>query len=63
MDKLLLTPEEAARAVGLGRTKLYELLRCGALESVQIGAARRVPVDALHAYVERLRTSAHGTAA
>jgi len=63
VDKLLLTPEEAARAVGLGRTKLYELLRCGELESVQIGAARRVPVDAVHAYVQRLRTGAQETAA
>jgi excisionase family DNA binding protein len=56
--RLLLTPEEAARAIGLGRTKLYELLRMGAIESVQIGTARRVPVDALHEYVERLRTEA-----
>lgn len=63
MDKLLLTPEEAALAIGLGRTKVYELLRAGALESVQIGAARRVPVEALREYVDRLRCQARETAA
>lgn len=63
VEKLLLTPEEAARSIGLGRTKVYELLRAGALESVQIGAARRVPVEALREYVERLRGEAQESAA
>jgi excisionase family DNA binding protein len=63
MDKLLLTPEEAARAIGLGRTKVYELLPAGALESVQIGAARRVPAEALREYVDRLRSCARESAA
>jgi excisionase family DNA binding protein len=34
MPHLLLTPEEAARALAICRTKLYELLRKGELESV-----------------------------
>ena len=55
MDKLLLTPDEAARAIGLGRSKLYELLRAGAIESVRIGGSRRVPVAAMHEYVAQLR--------
>lgn len=36
MDKLLLTPDEAARVLGIGRSKLYELLRAGVVESVRI---------------------------
>ncbi|HYY81854.1 MAG TPA: hypothetical protein VFD04_22120 [Actinomycetes bacterium] len=40
------------------RSKLYDLLRAGAIESVHIGASRRVPVAALVAYVERLRREA-----
>ena len=60
MDRLLLTPEDAAELLGVGRTKLYELLRLGAIESVRIGRARRVPADALHDYVTRLRTEASG---
>lgn len=55
MDQLLLTPEHAAELLAVGRTKLYELLRTGALESVRIGAARRIPAPALTAYVDQLR--------
>ena len=55
VDQLLLTPERAAEVLAVGRTKLHELLRTGALESVRIGAARRIPAAALTAYVERLR--------
>lgn len=53
--RLLLTPTEAAEALGIGRSMLYELMRAGVVESVLIGAARRVPADALEAYVRRLR--------
>ena len=60
MDRLLLTPEDAADVLGVGRTKLYELLRVGAIESVRIGRARRVPADALHDNVTRLREDASG---
>jgi excisionase family DNA binding protein len=55
VDQLLLTPEHAAELLAVGRTKIYELLRTGALESVRIGAARRIPAAALTAYVDKLR--------
>lgn len=58
MDKLLLTPEEAARAVGVSRTKLFQLIRSGAVESVRIGSCRRIPAAALREYVEGLRADA-----
>lgn len=58
MDKLLLTPEEAARAVGVSRTKLFQLIRSGAVESVRIGSCRRIPSAALREYVEGLRADA-----
>jgi len=54
MDKMLLTPEEAAQTLSIGRSKVYELLRAGALASVRIGASRRIPVEAVHAYVTAL---------
>ena len=54
-DPILLTPTEAARALGIGRSKLYELLQAGVLESVHIGACRRIPTDALTELVARLR--------
>ena len=52
---LLLTPTEAARALGIGRSKLYELLQAGALDSVRIGICRRIPADALTELIGRLR--------
>lgn len=57
VDKLLLTPEEASEALSIGRSKLYELLADGSLESVAIGACRRVPRAAIEQFVERLRAS------
>jgi excisionase family DNA binding protein len=55
MDKLLLTPQEAAAVLSIGRTKVYELMEAGLLESVTIGRCRRVPVEALPPFVEALR--------
>ena len=55
MDKLLLTPLEAAKTLGIGRSKLYQLLASGDLASVYIGSCRRVPLDALRAYVDQLQ--------
>ena len=54
MDKLLLTAPEAARALGISRSKLYELLRDGEIRSVRIGRSRRVPWEALGTYVASL---------
>jgi excisionase family DNA binding protein len=54
MEKLLLSPEEAAQALGVGRSRVYDLMRTRQLLSVRIGKSRRVPVAAVHAYVERL---------
>ena len=54
MTRLLLTPEEAAEALSIGRTRVYELLRTGELVSVRIGHSRRIPADALVHYVEHL---------
>jgi excisionase family DNA binding protein len=55
MDKLLLRPEEAAEVLSIGRSRLYELLGSGELDSVRIGTSRRVPAEELVRYVERLR--------
>jgi excisionase family DNA binding protein len=57
LSPLLLTPEQTASVLSICRTKVYELLRSGQLESVQIGSSRRIPVAALDEYVERLRRS------
>jgi excisionase family DNA binding protein len=58
MERLLLTPEEVAEMLGIGRTKVYELLRLGLIESVKIHGCRRIPTQAVHDYIERLRGEA-----
>ena len=52
--KLLLTPEEAATALGIKRTFLYHLLKTQQIFSVKVGASRRIPTHSLMAYVDRL---------
>ena len=59
-DPILFTPTEAARALGIGRSKLYEMLQTGVLESIHIGACRRIPTDALTDLVSRLRHDVDG---
>lgn len=55
---LLLSIEEAGHALGVRRTKVYELIRRGDLEVVHIDRSARVPVESVRAYVDRLRTAA-----
>ena len=56
--RLLLTVEEAARLLGIGRTTMFRLIKSGEVESVQIGRLRRIRPDALTAYTQRLTTAA-----
>ena len=55
MNKLLLTPVEAAEALSISRSKLYELLASGQLQSVKIDGCRRIAVATLKTYVDGLR--------
>ncbi|MGB6580128.1 MAG: excisionase family DNA-binding protein [Streptosporangiaceae bacterium] len=54
MSKILLTVPEAASTLAISRSKLYELLAAGSIRSVRIDGSRRIPVEALEAYVARL---------
>ena len=60
---LVLTVEEAADRLGVGRTVMYALVSSGAVESVRIGRLRRVPADALVAFLNALRDRQRGGAA
>jgi excisionase family DNA binding protein len=52
--KLLLSVEEAADLLGVSRTTVYDLLRTRTLASVRIGRCRRISLDVLQEYVDRL---------
>jgi excisionase family DNA binding protein len=54
MPRLLLTVPEAAEALAISRSKLYELIAAGLVRSVRIDGSRRVPVEALESYVAAL---------
>ncbi|GAA2690245.1 MULTISPECIES: helix-turn-helix domain-containing protein [Nonomuraea] len=56
MTRLLLTVPEAAEALAISRSKLYELLTTGAVASLRIDGSRRIPVTALTDYITRLTT-------
>ena len=54
MPRLLLTVPEAAEALAISRSKLYELLASGDVASIRIDGSRRIPLTALEEYVSRL---------
>jgi excisionase family DNA binding protein len=54
MEKLLLSPAEAAAHLSIGRSKVYELMRLGQLRSVKIGMSRRIPQAALADFIATL---------
>jgi excisionase family DNA binding protein len=56
-QRIVLTVEEAAECLKIGRTLMYSLVSSGAVESVTIGRLRRIPADALTRYVEGLRAA------
>ena len=57
---LVLTVEQAAERLGVGRTVMYALVSSGAVESVLIGRLRRVPADALVTFLDELRAGRRG---
>lgn len=58
----LVAVEEAAKRLGIGKTKTKELIACGHLGSVTVGRRRLVPAEAIEAYVAELMAG-HGQSA
>ena len=51
---LLLSVEEAAVELRIGRSRMYELVRRGEVLSVKVGGSRRVIRDSLSTYINKL---------
>jgi excisionase family DNA binding protein len=49
-----MTVPEAAEALAISRSKLYELMATGAIASIRIDGSRRIPLTALEDYISRL---------
>jgi len=60
MEPLLLSPKEAAKALGLSQSYIYELLASEALPSITIGRTRRIPRRALEDFVEAREAALEG---
>lgn len=52
-DKILLTVEEAARVLSIGRTSVYEFINRNELKTVKLGRSRRVVSASVRDLVER----------
>ena len=57
-DRLLHSPEETAAMLGVSRSQVFELLARGEVESFKIGRLRKVPRDAIDAFIKRQRERA-----
>ena len=56
--KVLLTVEETAHKLSVGRSAVYGLMRRGELRYITVGRVRRVPVDAVSEFVAQARLRA-----
>ena len=54
-EALLLTPEEAARLLRVGRTTVYALMKAGELRPIHIGRSCRLARAELERYVRMLQ--------
>ncbi len=52
MEQLLLTVDEAAKALALSRSTIYRLLKSGDLVATRIGIAVRIPESSLRRFVD-----------
>ena len=59
--KRLLSADELARELGVGRTTAYSLLWSGTIPSMKVGRLRRIRREDLEAYIEaRIERGEHG---
>ena len=55
MEPIAVRIAEAIRLTGIGRSKLYELIASGEIETVKIGRCTLIPTTSLHGLIERAR--------
>ena len=59
-ERLAVSPAEAARITGIGRTTLYAALGSGALRSLKIGKRRLITIEALKAWLDNAEAATRG---
>lgn len=58
--QLLITVDEAAKRLSIGRSHIYEQMQRGTLRSVRIGRSRRILEGDLEHFIERLLDGSDG---
>lgn len=53
MEKLLVSITDAAKALSLGRTSVYELMRTGQLDTRKMGRRRLITAESLRRLVDK----------
>lgn len=48
---LVLSVEQLAQVLGIGKNYAYELVRCGKIESIRVGHRFRIPKEAVVSYI------------
>ena len=51
VGRILYRPAEAAEAIGVSRSRIYELINSKTIPSIRVGKTVRVPVDKLQQWV------------
>lgn len=54
-EPICIRVNDAARMIGVGRTKLYELIAAGEVETVKLGKGTRITTASLHDLIRRQR--------
>lgn len=55
VEPICVKVNDAARMIGVGRTKLYELIAAGEIEAIKLGKATRITTASLQQLVMRQR--------
>lgn len=55
LNPICVRVNDAANMIGVGRTKLYEMIAKGEVEAVKLGKATRITTASLHDLVRRRR--------
>ena len=60
-ERMALRVGEAAEALGISRSRVYELIAQGDIPKIKIGKSVRVPVEGLREWVARRQAAEHAS--
>lgn len=58
MAKYFYSVPESSERIGVSRTTMYQLVKSGAIRSVRIGGALRIPAEAIDEFAQSVTSAA-----